>query len=176
MSRTPVQEALFKAWLEVHRGIVVKIARSFAPTPIDAADLQQEMLLQLWLSTKSYSGQAQASTWIYKVCLNTALMFHRGTARRERRVEPGLDFNLFAADVASPAESAVERETLDKLYAAIQSVPNSERALILLMLDGLSYREISEVTGLTENHVGVALSRARKHLAEHMKGVIDELE
>ena len=39
--------ALFKAWLEEHRGIIVKVARSFAPSPVDAADLQQEMLLQL---------------------------------------------------------------------------------------------------------------------------------
>lgn len=51
-----------------------------------------------------------------------------------------------------------------------------DRALVLLSLDGLAYREIAEITGLTENHVGVALTRARKRLAELMKGVTDELE
>jgi DNA-directed RNA polymerase specialized sigma24 family protein len=44
------------------------------------------------------------------------------------------------------------------------------------MLFGLAYREMAEVTGLTENHVGVALTRARKRLAGLLKGVTDELE
>jgi len=48
--------------------------------------------------------------------------------------------------------------------------------LLLLSLDDVSYREISEITGLTENHVGVALTRARKRLGQVMKGTIDELE
>lgn len=176
MSRNPAQETLFKAWLETHRGIILKVVRSFARTPIDAADLQQEMLLQIWISAASYANQAKVSTWIYKVCLNTALMWRRGTARRESRIDPGVNLSLLPVDSASPAENTAERELLAKLYAAIQVMAKSERALVLLMLDGLSYREISEVTGLTENHVGVALVRARKHLAEHMKGVIDELE
>lgn len=52
----------------------------------------------------------------------------------------------------------------------------ADRALVLLSLDGLAYREIAEITGLTENHVGVALTRARQRLAELLKGVTDELE
>ena len=55
-------------------------------------------------------------------------------------------------------------------------MPRFDRVMVLLMLDGLAYREIAEVTGLTENHVGVALSRARKRLAELLKGAADELE
>ena len=46
----------------------------------------------------------------------------------------------------------------------------------MLLLDGLAYREIAEVTGLTENHVGVALTRARKRLTELLKGISHELE
>ena len=46
----------------------------------------------------------------------------------------------------------------------------------ILRDDGLSYGEISEVTGMTENHVGVGLTRARKQLAQLMKGATDELE
>lgn len=80
------------------------------------------------------------------------------------------------AAVESPAESAGQRELVEKLYRAIQTLPDFDRALVLLALDGLAYREIAEVTGLTESHVGVALLRARKRLAEQMKGAIDELE
>ncbi|MBI5380709.1 MAG: sigma-70 family RNA polymerase sigma factor [Opitutae bacterium] len=166
----------FQLWLAEHRGIVIKVARSFAPTPGDAADLQQEILLQLWLSLENYAGQAKLSTWIYRVSLNTALTWRRGVARRERRIAPTADFSQVAAEAASPAERADQRELLEKLYAAIHALPASDRALVLLSLDGLAYREIADITGLTENHVGVALTRARRRLAGLLKGVTDELE
>jgi len=154
----------------------VKVTRSFAQTPSDVADLQQELLLQLWISLSSYAGQAKVSTWIYRVCLNTALSWRRGTWRREKRIDQDADLARVAVDAASPAERAGERELLEKLYAAIHALAVADRALVLLSLDGLAYREIAEITGLTENQIGVALTRARKRLAELMKGITDELE
>ena len=176
MSPPADHASLFKAWLEEHRGIVVKVTRSFAPAPADAADLQQELLLQLWTSLSSYAGQAKPSTWIYRVCLNTALTWRRGAWRREKRLEPDADIARVPTEAASPADRAGERELLEKLYAAIHALPEFDRALVMLSLDGLAYREIAEITGLTENHVGVALTRARQRLAGLMKGVTDELE
>jgi RNA polymerase sigma-70 factor (ECF subfamily) len=176
MSATADHEATFQAWLEEHRGIFVKVARSFARGEADVAGLQQEMMFQLWLSLPRYAGQAKPSTWIYRVCLNTALTWRRGAQRQERRIEPEADVSRLAATGASPAESAANKDLLEQLYSALQAMPESERALLLLMLDGLAYREMAEVTGLTENHVGVSLTRARKHLAELLKGVTDELE
>lgn len=134
------------------------------------------MALQLWRSLPAFRGQAAASTWIYRVCLNTALTWCRSTVRREREIEPGVDLSRVSAAGSSPADNAGRQELLERLYAAIHRMPEFDRALVLLMLDGLAYREMAEVTGLTENHVGVALTRARKRLAELMKGVTDELD
>ena len=170
------REARFTAWLAEHRGIMHKIARAYATEPADQADLLQEILLQLWRSLSAFREQAKPSTWIYRVCLNTAMTWKRGATQRERRIAPEGNLHHIAADGATPADNAGQEELLQKLYAAIQAMPDFDRALVLLMLDGLPYREIGEVTGLTENHVGVALTRARKRLAEIMKGVIDELE
>ncbi len=171
-----MRESLFRSWLEEHRGILVKVSRAYAAIPADAADLQQECMLQLWISLPAYAGQAKLSTWIYRVCLNTALTWRRGAARRENRLERSADLEAIAAGAGSPAERAGDEEVLGKLYAAIQALPMFDRALVLLALDGLAYREMAEITGLTENHVGVSLTRARKRLAELMKGVTDELE
>jgi len=96
--------------------------------------------------------------------------------RRERRIEPGADLSRVMAEAATPAERAGERELLERLYAAIHALPDFDRALVLLSLDSLAYREIAEITGLNENQVGVALTRARKRLAQLLKGVTDELE
>jgi RNA polymerase sigma-70 factor (ECF subfamily) len=176
MSPPAKHEATFQAWLEEHRGIFVKVARSFARGENDVGELQQEMMFQLWLSLPRYAGQAKPSTWIYRVCLNTALTWRRGAQRRERRIEPEADISRLVADGVTPAEAAGHQEMVEQLYTALQALQPSERALVLLMLDGLAYREIAEVTGLTENHVGVALTRARKHLTALLKGVTDELE
>jgi len=176
MNADPDREARFGAWLGAHRGILVKITRSFARSAADTAELEQEMMLQLWTSLPSFSGQAKDSTWIYRVCLNTALMWHRGGERRGRRIEFGADFSGVASSGRSPADDAAKDDLLEKLYAAIRAIPEFDRALILLALDGLSYREIAEVTGLSENHVGVALTRARAKLAERLEGVRNELE
>ena len=82
------RSTLFQAWLGAHRGIVVKIARSFAFAAADIDDLQQEMLLQLWISLDGFAGQAKPTTWIYRVCLNTALTWRRSSSRRERALAP----------------------------------------------------------------------------------------
>jgi RNA polymerase sigma-70 factor (ECF subfamily) len=172
---TTDQTLQFKTWLEEHRGILVKVTRAYAVTAADQADLQQELRLQLWISLKHYTGQAKVSTWIYRVCLNTAMTWRRGAVRREARIEAGVDLERQDDAAASPAQQADEHEMLAQLYTAIHALPEADRALILLALEGQAYREIAEITGLTENHVGVALLRARQRLAARMKGVIDEL-
>ena len=169
-------ESLFKSWLGEHRGILARVGRSFADCSAEAEDIEQEMLLQLWISLPAFKGQSKPSTWIYRVCLNTALTWRRDDSRRRRHVESRADFGDVAAAASSPAKSAGDREILEKLYEAIRAMPSLDRALVLLLLDGGSYREMSEVTGMTENHVGVALTRARRRLAELMKGTTDELE
>lgn len=176
MTMAAQSDDLFSSWLRDHRGILHKVARAYAAEPADRDDLFQEMALQLWRSQAAFRGQSAAPTWIYRVCLNTAMTWRRGALRRQRDIQPGVDFAEVSEGADSPAESAGQRELLEKLYAAIHAMPNFDRALVLLVLDGLAYREIAEVTGLTENHVGVALLRARKRLAELMKGVTDELE
>ena len=163
------QEALFKRWLEQHSGLVFKVARTFAPSDADRDDLVQEILLQLWRSLPRFEGKAKESTWIYRVALNTALAWHRGENKRRATQTPFLALEEFPGP-DDPA--AREREELvARLYAAIRHLPKMDAALVLLYLDDLSYREMAEVLGISETHVGVKLNRARKTLTGMMKEV-----
>lgn len=130
--------------------------------------------MQLWLALPKFAGEAKPATWVYRVCLNTALMWRRGAARRESRMTDA-EVTSIAPEIASPAERAGERELLQRLYEAIHAMSIPDRTLVLLSLEGLSYRAIGEITAMTENHVGVALTRARKRLAVVMEGVVDEV-
>jgi RNA polymerase sigma-70 factor (ECF subfamily) len=171
----PDRDRLFIDWTEAHRGIFFKIARAYAPEPADQADLVQGMLVQLWRTLANFRAQCQPSTWIYRVCLNTALTWRRDVHTRRERVIDGMDINLAVSPDPRPGHAQEELELLARLYAAIRELPQVERTLIVLSLDGLSYREMSEISGLTENHVGVGLNRARRKLSELMKEVHHEL-
>jgi len=75
----------------------------------------------------------------------------------------------FRFPISSPsvtsAEAARKDRVVDQLYAAIRALQPSKRALVVLYLDGFSYREIAEVVGISESNVGVNLNRIKKELA-----------
>ena len=175
MSIDAERETRFTAWLTEHRGIMHKIAHAYAVEPADQADLLQEILLQLWRSLSAFREQAKPSTWIYRVCLNTAMTWKRGEKKRRDLAAPEWSLSEVPASDPRPGWTHEETELLGQLYKAVRELPPTDRSLVLLALDGTSYREISDITGLTENHVGVALTRARQKLAERLKGVRHEL-
>ncbi len=175
-ARSPDPESLFAEWLVEYGGIPRKLSRAYAFEAIDVEELHQEMLVQLWRSLPQFRGQSRVSTWIYRVCLNTALTGQRERRRREARVVPASDPSVDpVCPEADPAEAHERTERLTSLMEAVRTLPPTERSLIVLALDGLSHREIGEITGQTENHVGVALLRARRKLTAGMKGLVHEL-
>jgi len=68
-----------------------------------------------------------------------------------------------------------EQELIGHLYAAIRQLPKVDASLALMHLDGLSYPEMADVLGISENYIGVKLNRIRKQLAEQLKGAGHEL-
>lgn len=169
-------EQRFATWLEEHGAILHKLSRAYAPELADADDLRQEMMVQLWRSMSQFRDQAKPSTWIYRVSLNTALTWSRTETRRKARVvaqpEP---LEAAACDTRGPAATEDQHDLMATLMTAVRELPPTDRTLVVLALDGLSYREIGDITGMSENHVGVTLTRARRKLSELLKEVSDEL-
>lgn len=162
-------ESRFKQWLVEHGGAVLRVARAYTYSADDCQDLAQEIFLQVWRSLPQFQGRASAATWAYRVALNTALTWQRDQRRRQVRQQPIVDLQSLAACDGDSADEAAQRELVERLYAAIRELPKSDAALVLLYLDGLTYREMAEVLGISENHVGVKLSRARQTLASRLK-------
>jgi len=102
------------------------------------------------------------------VALNTALSWHRKERRRRVRQQPILEIEHLSAAGLDTAQQALERELVDRLYAAIRQLPKTEAALVLLYLDDLSYRQMAEVLGISECNVGVKLNRAKRALGKLM--------
>ena len=166
---------IFRRWLADHNGLMWKVVRAFTVTPEDAEDLLQEIALQLWMSLGAFRGEAKESTWIYRVAFNTALVWKRVEKRRHVKHEKFFELNVAPESSAAHSAPTRDEEMVQQLYAAIHQLPKLDASLALMHLDGLSYHEMSEVLGITENNVGVKLNRIRKQLAELLKGANHEL-
>jgi RNA polymerase sigma-70 factor, ECF subfamily len=164
------QKSLFMNWLGEHGSSVMKVARAYTLTGEECQDLAQEILLQAWRSLPKFEGKASAATWFYRVALHTAMNWHRKDKPRRSRQQPLLELQVLATERVNSAEQAQQREIVEQLYNAIHQLPKTDAALVLLYLDELSYREISDVLGISENNVGVKLNRAKKALSALMNG------
>lgn len=167
-------ESLFLRWQSDHIGLILKIVRTYAVSPVDQDDLLQDVLSNLWASIPRFQRAAKESTWIYRVALNTSLAWRRD--ERRRRHQQAITEGDISLDVATSTSATSSRyELIEKLYSAIRKLSKVDAALALMLLDGLSYHDMSEVLGISENYVGVKLNRIRKELFDLLKDDCDEL-
>jgi RNA polymerase sigma-70 factor (ECF subfamily) len=155
------QQRIFDQWMGRHQGILFKVAGSHAIAAADREDLFQEIALQVWRSVPLFRGDAAESTWIYRVSLNCAMRWRQRERRRDERRE------AYVASEAVLRQAATQTNPrLAWLYEQIAKMDQVDRSLSLLVLDGFSYREIGEVLGITESHVGVKLNRLKNELSK----------
>jgi len=160
------QNARFVDWARTYDAILWKIARSYAP-PGEHEALHQDLLIALWHAAPLYRDESKPSTFIYRVSLNSALNWSRSEMRyRQRHV--ALDEKSAQAPVVESGADEQERH-VERLYAALAALSESDRSIALLYLDELSYREIADVLGITESNVGVRLNRVKKRLIERLE-------
>jgi RNA polymerase sigma factor (sigma-70 family) len=170
---TAEHNALFETWLAAHAAVLHHVANGFA-AGADRPDLMQELLLAVWHAVPAFRGEAQASTFVYRVAHNTALTWKRTQRNYRRRLDR---FEAHVADEPPATDAAArrEREALTHLYAAIRQLPPVDRSLVLLHLDGVSYADMAEIHGLTESNVGVRLNRLKQKLSASLQEVTHEL-
>jgi RNA polymerase sigma-70 factor, ECF subfamily len=168
------QESIFRRWLGEHQGLLWRVVRSFASSVEDQQDLLQEILLQAWISLPGFRGDSKETTWLYRLAFNTAMVWQRKEKRRRIKHEA---FSAFIERQTPSSESGAStgEELIERLYRTIRQLPKPDASMALMHLDGLSYREMAEVLGLSENHIGVRLHRIRKQLTAQLKGTDHEL-
>ncbi len=151
--------------IQNNEGILFKISGLYSNNSTESQDLRQEMIYQLWKSYASFKGQSKISTWLYKVCLNTALVFVKKNNHRPMKVEN--DEQIYQMTDNQDPDFA---DQVHHLYQSIKKLNKIERAIILLHLEGNSYEEISEITGFKNSNIGTRLGRVKNKLTILMKG------
>lgn len=145
-----------------HQKVIYKLVHLYANNEEDKKDLYQEILFQAWKTYPSFRGDAKFSTWLYRLCLNTIFTIQRKTNR------------IQYTDTSKYKEQYAFTSTTDdaeRLYQAIRTLPDTERAIISLHLDGYDNKEISSFLGITSNLTGVKLHRAKQQLATLLKNI-----
>ena len=155
-----MDEAQFLRLIDQHQGIIHKICRLYRDTREDREDLFQEIVFQLWRSMAGFRGEAQFSTWLYRVALTTAITLYR-------KRKPSI---TYTADVPDRQETVQEPdEQREQLFRALKQLGDADKALITLHLEGLSYQEMAAITGLTETNIGTKLNRIKKNIQQLIK-------
>jgi RNA polymerase sigma-70 factor, ECF subfamily len=140
---------------------------------LDADDVTQEVLIRVWNNFEKFDPKA-AKSWIMKTTHNLCLDYLRRrklATEREYVIDEDSEERIQNNDRFSDPELETRREILkEKIHEAIERLPENFKSIFVMYeLQGLKYKEISEILNLPLNSVRVYLLRARKKLQEELR-------
>ncbi|MCE7992500.1 MAG: sigma-70 family RNA polymerase sigma factor [Roseivirga sp.] len=151
----------FEQVLEDNKNKIYRICRIYAIAPVEPQDLFQEVVYHAWKSFPGFKGQSGEGTWLYKIALNVCL---RAKMKLEKVDSKNVRLESIQFMPVQSGPDEVREERYQALRDCIASLNESDQSLVILYLEELPYKEIAQVTGLTENHVAVKMKRIRKML------------
>ncbi len=155
-------EKTFLEQIEKHKGVIFKISKMYMDNFDDQKDLFQEITFQVWKAYPTFEGKSQFSTWLYRVALNTAIIFLKSEKKRSFIKNDEIEnFKIVADDYDDD-----EEKKLAKMYSAIQQLNEIDKALIFYYLEDFSGKEIADNMGISEGNARVKLNRAKEKLKQ----------
>lgn len=153
-----ITEREFTQLVHEQKSTIYTVCYMFARDKDEAADLFQDVLINLWKGIGKFRNDSEISTWIYRVSLNTCI-----SADRKKRKMPTtrLDMNIDLFD-----DDDTDSRQIQVLRQRIQRLQPLDRAIVLLWLESLSYQEIADIVGLTPKNISVRLTRIRLQLKQ----------
>lgn len=158
------REREFSQLVKDNQGLIIKVSRLYTNSPEDEQDLFQEIVLQLWRSYDTFRGQSKISTWMYRVALNTAI-----TLFRKKTKSPQTDELMDYHHRDYVEDDDEKQQQISLLYKVVKMLPKMERAIVMMYLEDLPYREIAETLGISEVNARVKMNRLKKTLKELME-------
>lgn len=125
-----------------------------------ASDAAQEIFIKVWEKLDTFRNESSISTWIYRITVNTCLLYLRkSSSKKEIRTDS-------LPQIVTETYSNEKDEQLQQMYQCIQKLEETNKMIILMTLDGIEYPEISEVIGITEETLRVRIHRIKKSLTQ----------
>lgn len=163
------KEEKFRKIINDNEHRISGICRYYSSNEDDQKDMYQEVLINIWKSIDSFRGDAQLSTWIYRVAVNTAMGFANKEVRRQNIFLDQKD-NSLQNFMDVDENSAKEKE---KLFQILENQINQlsviDKIIMTLVLESVNHKEIASVIGITEPNVRVKIHRIKGELKEALK-------
>ncbi len=158
-------EQEFLAKIEMHKGIIFKISKMYMDNRDDQNDLFQEIVYQVWKSFSSFEGKSEFSTWLYRIALNTSIIFLKSEKRRSFIQND--DVSLYK--IKEEEYNLEDEQNLKRMYECIQKLNPIDKALIFYYLEDFSGKEMAAQMGISEGNARVKLNRAKEKLKQFIQ-------
>lgn len=175
-------ERAFRGLVETYQSRVYNTVLAIVQHPDDADDVTQEVFMAVYESVGNFRGDAQLSTWIYRIATTKALEAYRKHHARKRFAfltslfgnndeDEGFDDRFHPADFDHPGVQLEQKERARVLFGAISRLSDQQKvAFTLYHVEGLSYQEITEVMQTSLSSVESLLFRAKQNLRKQLQG------
>jgi len=158
-------ETAFGRLIKENKDRIFRICLFYAKDEEDQKDLFQEISLNIWRSLPKFRYESKIETWIYRIALNVCLQY-KLSAKRSHVDWVKIESVNVADNVENIQDKLENSELLWRLNYCISKLNEADRSITLLFLEDLSYREIAGISGLSENHVAVKITRIKKRLTD----------
>ena len=158
----PTLEKKFLEKIEKHKGVIFKISKMYMDDFDDQKDLFQEITFQVWKAYPTFEGRSEFSTWLYRIALNTAILFLKSEKRRS--FIQNNEVNNFKINQDEYDDE--DEQKLKKMYEAINQLNAIDKALIFYYLENYSGKQIAEQMGISEVNARVKMNRAKEKLKQ----------
>ena len=165
----------FEEILTRYRDRVYRICYRMAGNTEDAEDWAQECFVRAYRELKRYNPSMPFRPWLFRVASNACINLAKTRSRRRDRMDLGIDhLSIPAGSASDPVHTTLAVEDTQAIRAALETLPLPMRqAVVLRLLEGLSFRELGEIlnvpTQTAATRVRRALIRVREQL--HRNGV-----
>lgn len=152
-------ENTFKEIYAKYAQKVHRLCLGYTGDAMQADDLLQEVFIKVWENLHKFRGEAQVSTWVYRIAVNTCLLYLRDTQKK-----PKVDIEKATLKISE--ENTEKEAQIQQLYKCISQLQETDRIIITLMLEEIPYQEIAAATAISEGNLRVKIHRIKQQLSE----------
>ena len=171
------RDTAYQHLLDTFQEKVLNTCLGFVPNRHDAEDLVQEVFVKIFRSIDDFRSDATLSTWIYQITVRECLQLIRYRKRQKRVAffQSLIGMEEQADRMANdrfdhPGVALENKERTELLLNKIAELPENQRiAFTLHRLEGLSYKEISQIMEMSLSAVEALLFRAKKNLRKKLE-------
>jgi len=160
------KESYFNKIYKDHKDKIYRICCFYLQDQEDRNDLFQEVLANVWRGLDRFEGRSKISTWIYRISVNTSMAFFK---QQFKEIDKRNKYEQEISNDTTDSSHEDEQNKIDQLHLAISGLSKMEKAIVSLLLEELSHKEIAEIIGLSENNIRVKIHRIKSKLKSILK-------